>query len=399
MDIFILNSNKHIVDTLYIGDGYSPISNDKYVRYLKTGAETFECTFTVDEQRAYNIIEGNYLLFNYNNKLKMLQIKTCEDEETAGSIQRTIYAEFVGLELANCVVRPCIIEGNPSQFLAAVLQDTNFKVGTVSETTNEDIQTIKIDKPTCVYTILQDAINIYSNIEYEFEVKCINSINGHYEFYINIYADGERGRRTYKRFEYDYNTYGSTRKGDISEFCSGLIGTGQNGITFKDVRWEIDRGDPLDKPLGQDFLLDPEAHRMFCMENDRPILGVFEGTSDNAADLLWETYNKLQEIKATKYEWTIPVYLSNAEYNDLEPGDTVYVVNPKFTPAIQLEGRLNTITISFTHPDNSEVIIANFKEVKSKIKELSGNDIISNTINSILGLGTGKLSQNDTKAK
>ena len=395
MDIFILNSNKHIVDTLYIGDGYSPISNDKYVRYLKTGAETFECTFTVDEQRAYNIIEGNYLLFNYNNKLKMLQIKTCEDEETAGSIQRTIYAEFVGLELANCVVRPCIIEGNPSQFLAAVLQDTNFKVGTVSETTNEDIQTIKIDKPTCVYTILQDAINIYSNIEYEFEVKCINSINGHYEFYINIYADGERGRRTYKRFEYDYNTYGSTRKGDISEFCSGLISTGQNGITFKDVRWEIDRGDPLDKPLGQDFLLDPEAHRMFCMENDRPILGVFEGTSDNAADLLWETYNKLQEIKATKYEWTIPVYLSNAEYNDLEPGDTVYVVNPKFTPAIQLEGRLNTITISFTHPDNSEVIIANFKEVKSKIKELSGNDIISNTINSILGLGTGKLSQND----
>lgn len=395
MDIFVLDNTKHIIDTLYIGDGQSPISDDKYIRYLKTGAETFECTFVLDEQRAYTTIEGNFLLFTYNEKIKMMQIKTTEDLETAGCIQRTIYAEFIGLELANNIVRPCMIEGNPLQFLTTVLQDTNFKVGEVSDTTSQDIQTIKIDKPTCVYTVLQDAINQFSNIEYEFEVKCINSIYGNYEFYINIYADGERGRKTYKRFEYDHNIYGCKQKTDISEFCSGLIATGQNGVTFKDVRWEIDRGDPLDKPEGQDFLIDPEAHKKFFQENDRPILGVFEGTSDNGADLLWETYTKLQEIKQPKYDWTIPVYLSNAEYQDLEPGDTVWVFNPKFTPPIQLEGRLNTITISFTHPDNSSVEISNYKVVKSKIKSLSGNDIIENTINSILGLGVGKLSQND----
>lgn len=395
MDIFVLDYNKYIVDTLYLGNGSNSISEDKYIRYLKTGAETFECTFTLDDQRAVTTIVGNYLLFNYNGKLKMLQIKTCEDEETAGSVQRTIYAEFVGLELANSVIRPCVIEGNPGQFLQVALQDTNFKVGTVSESTSQDIQSVTIDKPTCVYTVLQDSIDLYNQIEYEFEVKCINSINGQYEFYINIYADGERGRRTYKRFEYDYNVYGCKQKSDIAEFCSGLIATGQNGVTFKDVRWEIDRGDPLDKPEGQDFLLDPEAHKLFSMENDKPILGVFEGTSDNGPDLLWETYYKLQEIKNTKYEWTIPVYQSNADYLELEIGDTVHVVNPKFTPPIQLEGRLNTITISFTHPDNSEVEIANFKPIKSKIKELNGNDIINNTINSILGLGIGKLSQND----
>lgn len=395
MDIFVLDNTKHIIDTLYIGDGTLPISDDKYIRYLKTGAETFECTFVLDEQRAYTTIEGNFLLFTYNDKIKMMQIKTTEDLETAGCVQRTIYAEFIGLELANNIVRPCMIEGNPLQFLTTILQDTNFKVGEVSETTSQDIQTIKIDKPTCVYTVLQDAINQFSNIEYEFEVKCINSIYGNYEFYVNIYADGERGRKTYKRFEYDHNIYGCKQKTDISEFCSGLIATGQNGITFKDVRWEIDRGDPLDKPEGQDFLIDPEAHKKFFQENDRPILGVFEGTSDNGADLLWETYAKLQEIKQAKYDWTIPVYLSNAEYQDLEPGDTVWVFNPKFTPPIQLEGRLNTITISFTHPDNSNVEISNYKVVKSKIKSLSGNDIISNTINSILGLGVGKLSQND----
>ena len=76
MDIFVLDNTKHIIDTLYIGDGQSPISDDKYIRYLKTGAETFECTFVLDEQRAYTTIEGNFLLFTYNEKIKMMQIKT-----------------------------------------------------------------------------------------------------------------------------------------------------------------------------------------------------------------------------------------------------------------------------------------------------------------------------------
>lgn len=395
MELFILNSTKHIIDTLYIGDGSSPVSYDKYIRYLKTGAETFECTFELDEQRSYNIIEGNFVLFTYNNKVKLLQIKTCEDEEVGDVVQRTIYAEFVGLELANSVIRPCIIEGNPAQFLSIVLQDTNFKVGNVSATTAQDFQTIRIEKPTTVYTVMQDAITYFNNIEYEFEVKCLNSITGYYEMYVHIYADGERGRRTYKRFEYDYNVYGCKQKTDITEFCSGLIASGQNGVTFKDVHWEIDRGDPLDKPEGQDFLIDPAAHNKFYMDNDRPILGVFEGTSDNGPDLLWETYYKLQEIKQAKCEWTIPVYLSDAEYDDLEPGDTVWVVNNKFTPPLHLQGRLDTITISFSQLGENSVEISNFKPVKSKIRNLSANDVITNTINSILGLGVGKLTQND----
>ena len=62
MDIFVLDYNKYIVDTLYLGNGSNSISEDKYIRYLKTGAETFECTFTLDDQRAVTTIVGNYLL-------------------------------------------------------------------------------------------------------------------------------------------------------------------------------------------------------------------------------------------------------------------------------------------------------------------------------------------------
>lgn len=398
MDIFILNSRKLIIDVLYVGEGSSPIIEDKYVRYLKTGAETFECTFVLNEQRACNIVEGNFLLFTYNNKLKLMQIKTCEDEEVGDVVQRAVYAEFIGLELANSPVRPCTIEGNPATFISTVLQDTNFKVGYVSENTAEDFQTIHIDKPTPAYTVMQAAITQFNNIEYEFEVKCINSRKGQYEMYVNVYADGERGRRTFKRFEYDYNVYGCKQKTDISEFCSGLIASGQNGVTFKDVTWEIDRGDPLDKPAGQDFLLDPEAHSKFFLDNDKPILSVFEGASDNGPDLLWETYYKLQEIKQAKCEWTIPVYLSDAEYTDLEVGDTVYVINTKFMPPLQLQGRLDTITISFSNLGQNSVEITNFKPVKSAIRSLTGNDIVANTINALMSLGVGKLGENDINA-
>ena len=36
MDIFVLDYNKYIVDTLYLGNGSNSISEDKYIRYLKS---------------------------------------------------------------------------------------------------------------------------------------------------------------------------------------------------------------------------------------------------------------------------------------------------------------------------------------------------------------------------
>lgn len=363
--VFILDRNKKIVATLSL-KGSNPFFDFSYHEYLATGANTFDFSIRLTEGLAEHIVEKNFVLFERNNKLKMFQIMTCKDEESIDNVIRIVNSETVGLELANSYVRETTIEGNMSKFLTAVLQDTNYKVGEVSETLLNEIRTTVISEPTSVYQLIQDAVTTYNNVEFEFDVKCNNSLTGDYELFVNCYADGERGEKKYRRFDYDFNTYGVSRSGDATDFCSGLIGVGANGITFKDIEWR-EGIDPIAKPLGQDFLLDPEAHEMFS-NGEKYILGKYTSNATSPIDLLWETYHKLQEVKQVKYEYEVPVYLTEEEYRDIEIGDTNYIVNDKFEPKLQLQARISEFEIT---DHESRLVFSNYKEVKSNIQDLN----------------------------
>ena len=374
-EIIILDRNKKInarlTPSIYFD--YS------YKMYLETGAETFDFSVVLNEELEKVLIEKNFVLFIRNNKYKMFQIMGCRDEESYDNVIRNIESEMVGLELANSFVRPAIIEGNMTKLLTTILQDTNYKVGYVSPALDTIVASTEIKEPTSVYKVIQDSIANYNNCEFEFDVKCNDSVNGDYELLINCYADGERGNKTYKRFDYDFNSYGMSRSSDATEFCSGLIGVGANGITFKDINWDEGEGAPLSKPAGQDFLLDPEAHAMFS-NGDKYILGKYTSDTTNPVELLWETYNKLQEIKKIKYSYEIPIYLTDEEYNQIEIGDTNYIVNDKFNPPIQLEARISELELT---DGNNKATFSNYKEVKSGIRSLDPNDIMNSVLDSI----------------
>lgn len=384
-ELIILDRNKKIIARV----SPSFYFDYKYHSYLETGAESFDFSVRLDEELEQAIIEKNFVLFIRNNKIKMFQIMTCKDEESYDNVIRIVESETVGLELGNSFVRESTIEGNMNKFLTTVLQDTNYEVGYISPALDNLIATTNITEPTSVYTLLQDAISNYDCCEFEFDVKCNDSINGDYQLLVNCYANGERGNRTYKRYDYDFNTYGMSRTGDATEFCSGLIGVGANGITFKDVEWgEDENGAPLDKPKGQDFLLDPEAHAMFS-NGDKYILGRYVSDATDPVDLLWETYYKLQELKEVKYSYEVPIYLTDDEFDEIEIGDTSYIVNDKFNPPIQLEARISELELS---DSGNKAKFANYKTVKSGIKNLN-----SDALDGVLD-GVKKLTQSDILA-
>jgi hypothetical protein len=387
-ELIILDSDKKIcarlTPSLYFDYSYHP--------YLETGAETFDFSVTLDEELEQAITERNFVLFIRNNKYKMFQIMACEDEENIDSVVRNVQSEIVGLELRNDYIRESTITGNMNKFLDTILKDTNYKKGYVSPELDDISVETSITEPKAVYTVIQESIARYGNCEYEFTVNPIDSINGNYELIVNCYADGERGNKTYKRYDYDFNSYGMKRTGDATDLASGLIGVGANGITFKDIKWEKDQGDPLDKPLGQDFLLDPDAHDMFS-NGDKYILGKYTSDTTDPGALLLETYKKLQEVKQIKYSYEIPVYLTDDEYDEIEVGDTNYIVNDKFNPPIQLEGRISELELT---DSENKITLANFKNVKSNIKSLKKEDIINETIDIIKK--TGKLTASDILA-
>lgn len=387
-ELIILDSDKKIcarlTPSLYFDYSYHP--------YLETGAETFDFSVTLDEELEQAITERNFVLFIRNNKYKMFQIMACEDEENIDSVVRNVQSEIVGLELRNDYIRESTITGNMNKFLDTILKDTNYKKGYVSPELDDISVETSITEPKAVYTVIQESIARYGNCEYEFTVNPIDSINGNYELIVNCYADGERGNKTYKRYDYDFNSYGMKRTGDATDLASGLIGVGANGITFKDIKWEKDQGDPLDKPLGQDFLLDPDAHDMFS-NGDKYILGKYTSDTTDPGALLLETYKKLQEVKQIKYSYEIPVYLTDDEHDEIEVGDTNYIVNDKFNPPIQLEGRISELELT---DSENKITLANFKNVKSNIKSLKKEDIINETIDIIKK--TGKLTTSDILA-
>lgn len=388
MEIKILDKNKKFKKTLSSKEGDNVFFNDKYTSDLATGAETFKADTNLSD-----VEEGDYVLFNWHEKYKMLQIKTTEDVEYIDCVIKNIYSEFVGIELLNSYAREFKHEGNMTKLLTTILQGTNYEIGYVSPRVDAITAYYSISEPTAVYTILQNVITLYDNCELEFDVDVIDSINGKYKFLINVYGNGERGNKTYKRFEYNFNSYGMKRKGDITDFCSGLIGVGANGITFKDIEWRPEDNPPLLKPLGDDFLIDPEAHEMLN-NGGKIILGKYKSDATTGIDLLWDTYYKLQEIKQTKFDYDIPVYMTDEDYENIDVGDTVYAINDKFDKPIELEARIGYFEISFTDRDKNKITLSNYKDVKSKIKNIDSNTIIKDAIDEITGF-TGKLTQSD----
>nr|DAQ05094.1 MAG TPA: Transglycosylase SLT domain [Bacteriophage sp.] len=385
-EIYILDGNKKLLCILPHGVFY----DYEYHSYLKTGADTFDFSVKINSDTSNKVKGKNFVLFFRNNKARMLQITECLEEETILSTSKTVKSETIALELYNSHVRPCTIEGNVRTFLTTVLQDTNYEVGYISPSLNNVIKTTEIKEITEVYVVLQDAISTYDDIELDFTVDIIDSINGKYQFYVNVYASGEKGNKVYKRIESNLNAYGISRNENSKDFCSGIIPIGKNGITIKDVYWAKEKGYPVEKPEGQDFILDEEAHAMFN-NGGKYIIRNFEFDDNNANDLCWSAYKKLQEIKQIKFEYEVPTYLKDEDYETLETGDTVCVISDKFEPPIQLEARIDELILS---DNENKCEFANYKEVKSNIKKINKNDIIQDTIDSITGF-TGKLTQAD----
>ncbi|WP_434794692.1 hypothetical protein TPDSL_18060 [Terrisporobacter petrolearius] len=379
--IFVLDENKMLV-AIFNSKGKNIFFNDTYYSELSTGAETLELSCAQNGDNNF-VKEGYYLLFSMNNKYKMFQIKKCTDKKFGNDIVKTLYSEFIGINLRNGFIRPVVIEGNIKKVLETVMVDTDYEIGYISETLKNNIQTVNVKERTSIYATLQNLIPIFGNIEYEFEVKVINSLKSKYKFILNVYADGERGNKTYRRFEDGKNISSLTREVDISDKCNGLIAEGANGITFKDIRWEKEKGFPLNKDEGDDFLLDVE-------DGEETIIGNFKGESTTPIDLLWETYYKLQEVKKGKIKFETKVILTEDDYNYINIGDTVYVISKNFEPEILQEARINTLKLSFSNSSKNEITFANYKEVKSKIRNWSKEDII----NDLTGF-TGKLTQAD----
>jgi len=272
------------------------------------------------------------------------------------------------------------------QFLESVLINTEFAVGYVDSELLNTVLTIEIESKTNVLKAIQDNIASFG-AELEFTVKRQGS---KLKQIINVYK--KKGKVTNKIFTYgdNANKIGQTKK--WSDFCTALIPYGKDDITIHSVEWIKEKGDPVDKPLNQDFIADEEAFKLY--NNDgRHIFGYFESDANNASDLLKEAYEELQ--KRSKPQAT---YEMGVSYDDeLDIGDTVSIRDFSFgVKPLLLEARVNKLKLSFSDETKCTAEFSNFKEVISKIKNLSNkDDLLKEIIEFLGGIGIGDLTDED----
>lgn len=162
--------------------------------------------------------------------------------------------------------------------------------------------------------------------------------------YIDVVKD--IGVDTGKRFTYGSNALTVDREISRANIITGLIGRGKGEektsedaetgdtttswgrrINFKDVVWSVAKGDPVDKPAGQEYVELPEATAsMGIVQKDgtkkvRLGLEIFENET-NPDNLLIVTYNRLLTLSRPLVEMSSTVVkLEGATF-----GDTVDII-------------------------------------------------------------------------
>ena len=387
--IYILNKDKRIVDTLS-NNGDSPMSpffDDKYVQHLATGAETFEFTTFSNNRTSKYCEAGSYVAFKIDRKVKLFQIVETNEEHYDGQIVKTCYCEVAGLELINNVVRAMEMPAvNVEQFFNTVLRDTPWSLGLVEYGINNITHTINISKPTNVYTAIQDNLQKFG-VEIEFRVEMAGPrVVGQ-----KIDIVRTRGRETRKRFEYGVNVSGVSKQIDISNLCTAMVGVGKGGIDFKTVEWLSDK--PAPKPLNQDFIVNPVAYEQWNRQGEQ-LLGVYENTEvESPHELLELTWKALLEASVPKFTYDVATEMIQGDEEEVNLGDTVYVIDNDYEPALHLSARVGQLEISFTDHTKNQCVLTNFKDVKSGILSLetiqaiidgkfpiTGNEILDGTI-------------------
>ena len=395
-NLYIFDNDKKLLKLINTTNTNSiKVYDDTYTSELLTGAETYTASFKVSYQDQPIFLEGNYIGFYWQDNFKLMQIKKTTSIEHIDDVTITVYAEFIGIELYNSYVDKFVADGTATKLLETILMDTNYKVGYVSPSLDQEAFRVEATEVTSVYSVIQNATSILYECEWQFRTVPVDIKRGKFNFFVDCFANGERGTKRYKRFESDRNSYGMKRTGDITNFCSGIIPVGKNGITISDVKWEKEQGDPIDKPLGQNYIFDEKAHEMLN-NGGKYVLMKYKSDADDIYTLIHEGYAKLKELNKTKFSYEIPIYMTERDYEEIDVGDTNYVVSNKFNPPIQLEARITEFNISFTDRSKNSVTLGNYKQIRSKLKSLNKDDIVNDVVDIIKK--HGKLTTSDLLA-
>ena len=357
--IFVLDRNETVLAILTNNGSPKscPYYDDLMEESLDTGTSSYEFKVPSNHEATEYLEEGGYIVRNdLDGNLVMFTIMELE-EVHGDNGEIYVYAENAGLELLNDYVRPNVLESfDADRIMDFVLRDTRWEPGEVHYLGVHDLT---LEYENIVATLQRVATICKGELRFRVEMK-----NGKvHKRYVDLVE--RRGNDTKKRFVYGKDIASITRKVDMSEVVTALIGIGSEDTTFK----SISSTNPP-KPLNQDWVGDEEALQRYG-QLGKHLFGTFSYETTEPKTLLKNTWEELQVRKNPKITYELDVALLErlADYEDeaVRIGDTVHVVDETFSPPLYLEARVRNLGTSYSDPSKDKCVLGNFKLKESNI--------------------------------
>lgn len=326
------------------------------------------------------------------------------------SVIRTIYAEQSISELIENIITSSVempTTTNPADYLAYILSFTRWSVGTVDSGIYNSKWKEDLTGKNCLEALqmFMDKFNCEFTVRYESDSK--NRITGRY-----IDIKKTIGNNYGKRFEDTKDINALKRNLDLDSIKTAIYpriakqSNDENGnstveyIDISTVDWSVVAGDPVDKPLGQTILVDPDANTMYKRLNsktgklqERIMYAEWtEQTAKDAEDLCKQAWRilKANSVIYPSYEVTASdLYKlsgNNSDYahEQVSLGDTCIIIDRKITPELRATTRVVEIEEDLLNPINNKYVFGKYrqtlatsnvdqqKSIEEKLSELSG---------------------------
>ena len=326
------------------------------------------------------------------------------------SVIRTVYAEQSISELIDDIIISSVdmpTTTNPADYLAYILSFTRWSVGTVDNGIYNSKWKEDLTGKNCLEALqmFMDKFNCEFIVRYESDSK--NRITGRY-----IDVKKTIGNNYGKRFEDTKDINALKRNLDLDSIKTAIYpriakqSNDENGnstveyVDISTVDWSVSAGDPVDKPLGQTILVDPDANTMYKRLNsktgklqERIMYAEWsEQTAKDAEDLCSQAWRILRanSVLNPSYEvnasdlYKLSGNNSDYAHEQVSLGDTCIIIDRKITPELRATTRVVEIEEDLLNPINNKYVFGKYrqtlatsnvdqqKSIEEKLAELSG---------------------------
>ena len=330
---------------------------------------------------------SDLVLFDSKGNIQEFHITDIDDMDEY-SVNRTIYAEQSFGELINNIVTgdtAMPTTTNPADYLAYILSFTRWSVGTV----DTSVYNAKWEEDLTGLTCLEAFQKLVEKYNCEFEIRYTidgkNKITGRY-----VDLKKKIGSNYGKRFEDKKDIIGLKRNLDLDSVKTAIyprikIDTqdenGNSVVTYVDissVAWSVAKGDPVDKPLGQTVLVNPEADEIYKRYNTKTgnlmeKIMYAEWTGDTASDAedlcrqAWSILKANGVLTPTIEVTASDLYRmsgNNSDYyhEQVDLGDTCIIIDKNFEPELRITTRVMEIEEDILNPVNNTYVFGNYRK-------------------------------------